>query len=347
MRPNTDSLDHFGSYRIEGSLGRGGMGEVYLAFDERLHRHVALKRLRKEAGDRLHYTRFLREARAVARLNHRAIVQIYDILETERGLCLVMELVAGPTLGELIRHGRVGLHLTLRVARQIAGGLAEAHDQGLVHRDLKADNIVLDAKGQAKILDFGLACPLCRDEDDFSRTPEGVLVGTAHTMAPEQARGEPADLRSDLFSLGVLLYEMITGHSPFRGPNLIETLQRVIHRHPRPVSDLQPGTPVPLEDLVDRLLQKDPEDRYQSARLVARLLDDVRSRLPGEASHGKAPVSEVRPVGPEDGTELDDLPTASGLQAPVPRPEPSGGARRHSPRPPTRGSGARLPTGAG
>jgi len=318
MRPNTDPLDHYGSYRIEGSLGRGGMGEVYLAFDERLHRHVALKRLRKDDGDPLHHSRFLREARAVARLKHRAIVQIYDIFETERGPCLVMEFVAGPTLGELIRHGRVGLHLTLRVARQIAGGLAEAHDQGLVHRDLKADNIVLDAKGQAKILDFGLACQLCRNENDRPRTPEGVLVGTAHTMAPEQARGRPADLRSDLFSLGVLLYEMTTGHSPFRGPNLIETLQRVIHRHPRPVSELQPGTPAPLEDLVDRLLQKDPEHRYQSARLVARLLDDIRSGLHGAATNGATTASEA-PISPhpEPVDELDDLPTASGLQAAV------------------------------
>ena len=200
-----------GGYRIEASLGPGGMGEVFLAWDERLHRYVALKRIRRELlGDEHHRARFRREARAAARLSHAAIVQVHDLLETGEGDWLVMEHVAGRSLGELLAQGPLPLDQVLQLGRDVAEGLAEAHAKGLIHRDLKPANVQVTSGGRAKILDFGLARMLWLEVpageggggQPEMLTQDGALLGTVHAMSPEQASGRQVDHRSDLFALG-------------------------------------------------------------------------------------------------------------------------------------------------
>jgi len=261
--------EDWGPYRVEEQLGTGGMGEVYRAYDCRLDRWVALKIIRSEvSGGEEARRRFRREARAAARLSHPIIVQIHDIIEREEGDGIVMELVEGETLGRILKRGSLELDRAVRLGREIAEGLAAAHARGLVHRDLKADNVVITADDHPKILDFGLAKRL-DPSDEQSISIEGRVMGTSHAMSPEQAQGFEVDPRSDLFSLGTLLYEMVTGSSPFRRPALAETLTRVcVHRQP-PVRKLRPEVPAELSDLIDELLQKKPEDRPQAAQEVA------------------------------------------------------------------------------
>lgn len=264
-----------GPYRVEKRLGRGGMGEVFLAWDERLGRRVAIKRIRPGPELERLSERFRREARVAARLSHPAVVHVYDLIEDGSGLSIVLEYVEGHTLSRLLADGLPEPALAVRLAREIAEGLAAAHASGLVHRDLKAENVILTADGHAKILDFGLAKPLLDREDDESLTAHGTVIGTCHTMAPEQASGGDVDARADLFSLGVLLYEMLTGRSPFRGSNSLDTLKRVITHHPPPVSSLRPDLPRDLSLLVEHLLAKDREARPRSAREVARSLSEI------------------------------------------------------------------------
>jgi serine/threonine protein kinase/tetratricopeptide (TPR) repeat protein len=280
----TADIFRLGGYRIESLLGRGGMGEVYLAYDERLQRHVALKRIRADGPvEARARARFRREAQAAARLNHPAIVQIYDILDTEHGDCIVMEYVAGETVAALVKRGPPALAQALRLASAVADGLGEAHAKGLVHRDLKAENVLVTSAGQAKILDFGLALPLWGHSPSPALTQEGALLGTVHAMSPEQASGRSVDHRSDIFALGVLLYELVTGRSPFRGANLLDTLRRVTSEAPVPLTESRPEAPGELVALVARLLEKEPERRPQSARLVAAELAALAVRVPGEA----------------------------------------------------------------
>src|SRR4249919_2896753 len=211
--PPTLDLDlpeaQIGVYRVLGRLGKGGMGDVLLAFDARLHRHVAIKRLH---GDALvtpqSRERLRREAAAAARLNHSAIVQIYDILTEASGEAIVMEYVEGRTLEEMLASGPLPAGQAITIGRQIAEGLAAAHAKDLIHRDLKTQNVIVTPAGQVKILDFGLAKRLGSSAPEEALTREGALVGTRRAMSPEQAGGRALDTRSDLFSLGVLLYEI-------------------------------------------------------------------------------------------------------------------------------------------
>ncbi|MFL6194735.1 MAG: protein kinase domain-containing protein [Thermoanaerobaculia bacterium] len=266
-------LETIGPYRIEGRLGAGGMGEVYRAWDSRLERRVAIKLIRPEAaGSERARERFRREARAAAGLSHPAIVQIFDILETPDGDAIVMELVEGETLARRLDGGPLGRREAVRVGRDIAEGLAAAHAKGLLHRDLKPENVVLTNGGHAKILDFGLAKRL-EGEDPLTR--DSMVVGTFRCMSPEQARGLPLDARSDLFSFGTLLYEMISGRSPFESPTTLETLTRVCTLRQEPLRSLDPAIPEPLARLVDHLLEKDPARRPGSAREVAEILDSL------------------------------------------------------------------------
>ncbi|MEE8522544.1 MAG: protein kinase [Thermoanaerobaculia bacterium] len=262
-------LNEIGPYRLEKKLGKGGMGEVYRAYDRRLERRVALKQIRpRKASDPRARQRFLREARAAARLSHPAIVQVHDILEAEGGDWLVMELVEGHTLRRVLSDGPMSTMEAIGLTIEIAGGLAEAHAEGIVHRDLKAENILVTTDGRAKILDFGIAKRLDL-ESEASLTAEGQLLGTPQAMSPEQAMGRSIDHRSDLFSLGSLVYEMVTGTSPFAAAGAVKTLQRICTYRQTPAHKLTPDAPRPLSDLIDNLLEKDPAHRPQSAAEVA------------------------------------------------------------------------------
>ena len=267
---------HIGPYRLEKPLGAGGMGEVHQAWDERLHRWVAVKRLRQDLETTPERRwRFRREARAAAGLRHPAIVQIHDILEDETGDAIVMEYVEGRPLSELIAAGELDGRFATSLARQIAEGLLHAHEHGIVHRDLKTENVMITTQGEARILDFGLARPLVAHDGDPSLTRDGALVGTVRAMSPEQAAGRNVDTRSDLFSLGVLLYEMFTGCSPFRGENALQVLHQILHQPPPPPRALRPELPGELGLLIERLLEKDPGCRPGDTRQVAEALAEL------------------------------------------------------------------------
>ena len=249
------------------------MGEVFLAYDDRLDRLVAIKRMRPEAlRDPSRRERLRREARAAARLSHPNVVQVYDLEEDEeRGDAIVLEYVQGQTIAELLRAGPLPVEQAVELAGQVAEGLAAAHAAGLVHRDLKAENVVVTAEGRAKILDFGLVKPLDPGADS-TVTEHGAVLGTYRAMAPEQAEGVEVDARADLFSLGVLLYEMLTGRSPFQGATPVATLRNLTGAAPRPLEEVRPELPGDLAGLVHSLLEKDPERRPAGAReVVARL----------------------------------------------------------------------------
>ncbi|RMH17325.1 MAG: hypothetical protein D6696_16045 [Acidobacteria bacterium] len=279
------ALTHIGPYRIERQLGVGGMGEVYRAYDERLGRRVAIKRLRAEITAKPNVKKRLRrEARAVAQLSHPAIVQLYDILDAEVGECIVMEHVEGLTLAALIQDAPLEVERALRLGREIAEGLASAHDRGLVHRDLKAENVIVTPDGHAKILDFGIAKQLrLEDADETDLTEDDAFVGTFRAMSPEQAHQRPVDFRSDLFALGTLLYEMLTGENPFAASSPLATMVRISIHQQRPVIEINPAVPSDLSSLIDRLLAKDPALRPQNSREVATDLERILVMVSGAA----------------------------------------------------------------
>ncbi len=268
------------------------MGAVYRAFDESLQRPVAVKRLLPGRIDQMRARRFRREARMAARLNHPAIVHIYEIVETDQGDWLVMELVEGKTLDQLLREERLDVTRSVRLVREIAEGLAEAHGQGIVHRDLKAGNVMVTRAGRAKILDFGLAKTYAGDADQDISTP-GAVLGTCHAMSPEQAQGLTVDHRSDLFSLGSLLYEMLTGVSPFHATTPAATLARISAHDPPPVGEAGPAIPEALADLTHRLLRKQVTQRPQSSWEVAAALARIER---GEALASRPQSATTRPT---------------------------------------------------
>src|SRR4051794_957215 len=271
-----------GPYHIEERLGAGGMGEVYRAYDQRLGRSVAVKLIRPEiSGDERARERLRREARAAAGLSHPQVVQVFDIVEHGETEAIVMELVEGKPLSQLLRQGgALDVATSVQLGREIAEALGAAHERGILHRDLKAENVMVTPEGHVKILDFGLARSLAGDDAPLTQTD--VVIGTYRCMSPEQAHGLPLDARSDLFSLGVLLYEMLTGLSPFQGTTALDTLTRICSHGQRPVSEIRPATPPPLSGLVDDLLQKDRLLRPPSARRVAAELAEIGGavRLP-------------------------------------------------------------------
>jgi serine/threonine protein kinase/tetratricopeptide (TPR) repeat protein len=266
-----EHLGRLGPYDVVGVIGQGGMGVVLKARDTRLNRFVAIKVLAPQlaaySGAR---KRFLREAQAAAALNHDNVVTIHDVNEFDGFPYIVMEYVVGVSLAERTAGGRaLGLAETLRIGSQIAAGLAAAHAQGLIHRDIKPANILLQSPGEkVKITDFGLA----RAVGEAQITHSGQITGTPEFMSPEQARGEDLDQRSDLFSLGCVLYAMCSGQSPFRSKTSWDALGRVCNEEPRPLREINPQTPGWLIELIKRLLAKNPRDRIQSAAEVAALL---------------------------------------------------------------------------
>ncbi len=263
-----------GHYRIQELLGKGGMGEVYLAEDTKLGRRVALKILSKElAGDDDRRQRFEREARAAAALNHPNIVTIHSVEEADGVPFLTLELVDGETLSSLIPSGGMPLDKLLSIAIPLADAIGAAHQRGITHRDLKPANVMVTGDGRVKVLDFGLA--KLKEEawqaasaslPTQELTGEGRILGTVAYMSPEQAEGRPVDPRTDVFALGVLLYEMATGERPFKGDNQMSVLSAIIKDTPPSITTLKHDLPRDVARAIQRCLAKDPEDRYQTAK---------------------------------------------------------------------------------
>jgi TolB-like protein/Flp pilus assembly protein TadD/predicted Ser/Thr protein kinase len=289
-------------YRVIERLGAGGMGEVYLAEDLRLHRPVALKVLTK-GGDEAGTRRLVREARVASALNHPNVAVIYEIgeLQGEAGAqgFIAMEYVQGQTLGEYVRSRQPGVAEVLEIMAQVADALAEAHGRGVVHRDVKPSNVMVTEDRRVKVLDFGLAkyVPLAGEADGtWSRAPEalqGGLVGTVAYMSPEQARGRETDARSDVFSLGVVLYEILAGRPPFEGETVVDVLDAILNHEP-PLPSLS-GEPAghELQRILGRMMAKDPDRRYQSMRDVRLDLDAARKGRPSPAASPSPSVAVV------------------------------------------------------
>ena len=289
-----------GHFQVEEQLGHGGMGVVYRARDTRLGRDVALKVLPPEfSRDEDRKSRFMQEAKAAAALTHPAIAQIYDVGEGEDGLFIAMELVPGRTVKELVQGRELDALGAIEIAHQVAGGLQRAHEQGIVHRDIKPENVIVTPDGHAKILDFGLAKlvePTAAPPDGIShmetlaKTQAGFVVGTLRYMSPEQARGQAVDHRSDIFSLGIVLYEMVTGQLPFSGQTALDTLHAIAFEETRPLTALRPNLPPSLQRVVTRCLRKRAQDRYPDARELAADLKTVQREIESGVST-KAPLA--------------------------------------------------------
>ena len=267
-----DEVGTLGPYRVLKQLGAGGMGAVYLALDARLDRKLALKVMLPEfAADTAAKERFLREAKAVAKISHDNVVTVFEADVRDGVPYIAMQLLQGQSLDEYMKQtGVPDLPHILRIAREAALGLAAAHALGLVHRDIKPANLWLESpNGRVKVLDFGLAKPIGGDAE---LTKSGVVVGTPAYMSPEQARGLKVDHRTDLFSLGAVLYRLCTGKAPFAGPSVMAVLMALGSDDPTPVRELNPSVPVSLAALVHQLLAKRPEDRFQAATDVAERL---------------------------------------------------------------------------
>jgi TolB-like protein len=270
-----------GRYEIVARLGAGGMGEVYRALDPQLEREIALKVLPAAMlADATARSRLLREARMAARLNHPNVCTVHEVGEADGQVYLAMELVSGQTLSERLSTGRVGVEEAARLGQQMAEALAHAHENGVVHRDFKSPNVIITPDGRAKVLDFGLAKPLAERESEATTqtatplTAAGVVVGTLAYMAPEQLRGKPADARSDIWALGVVLYEMAGGARPFAGKTGYELSSAILNHTPNP---LPAEVPPPMAAVIERCLAKEPGQRYQRAGEVRSALEALRA----------------------------------------------------------------------
>ena len=293
-----------GSYHITALLGAGGMGEVYRAHDDRLDRDVALKLLPSTwFADETARARLLREARAAAGLNHPNICTIHEVGEAGGQPYIAMEYVPGEPLNAVLARGRMPLDSTLRYAGQMADALAHAHERGVIHRDLKSANIVITPEGRVKILDFGVAkrLPIGEGAEMMTKsglelTQEGTIVGTLPYMAPEQLRGQPADTRSDIWAMGVVIYEMASGERPFTGQTSFEVTSAILERPPRPTGGTVPPA---LGAVIERCLAKEADRRYQRAgevRAALEVLTQPRAEGRGQLT-GAAARMERRAVG--------------------------------------------------
>jgi serine/threonine protein kinase len=272
-----------GSYEIVSFISRGGMGEVYLAKDRRLGRKVALKILPSAfTRNQERLRRFEQEARSASALNHPNIITIYEILKSESTHVIATEYVEGETLRHRLSNSPLELSEALNVATQVADALSAAHKAGIVHRDIKPENIMIRQDGYVKVLDFGLA-KLSEEVPTVSadeaptrqvRTGSGVIIGTAGYMSPEQARGKPVDARSDIFSLGSVIYEMVTRRKPFDGETPSDVLASILKTEPPPISQLLEDAPPELTRIVAKALKKNRDERYQ---VISDLLLDLKT----------------------------------------------------------------------
>ncbi|MQY60309.1 protein kinase [bacterium] len=284
------TLKHF---KIEELLGKGGMGVVYRARDTRLKRPVALKILRSDlVTNRDRQRRFLQEARAASAVTHPAIAQIYDVDEVDETTFIAMEFIEGETVGQLIAKRELDLIGSVEIALQVAEGLSRAHQANIVHRDIKSDNIMVTKDGHAKLLDFGLAKlldPVLEGNEDSSRdlmqaetlsqTKAGTLLGTIAYMSPEQARGQKVSQSSDVFSMGIVIYEMVTGKLPFQRETPLDTLHAIGFEEVRPVTLVRQNLPPELNRIISRCLRKRPKDRYPDARPLAADIKNLKRDL--------------------------------------------------------------------
>lgn len=268
-----------GRYRLDEPIGEGGMAVVYRGYDLVLDRPVAIKVLRGQfAADASFLRRFEREAQAAARLSHPNIVSVYDVGRDDGTRYIVMEYVPGKTLKQLIlEHAPFSLDEAIHIVRQVAAALDYAHQHGLVHRDIKPQNILVDERGFVKVTDFGIAKGLT----DVSLTEAGFGMGTVHYVSPEQARGEPATPASDIYALGVVLYEMLTGRLPFDADNPIGLAMQHVHEAPPPPRQFNPNIPPAVEAIILRALAKDPRQRFPTAGALAQALTHWRQYVPG------------------------------------------------------------------
>jgi serine/threonine-protein kinase len=279
-------------YQLTDKLGAGGMGEIYRAQDTRLSRVVAIKVLPdSHVGDPERRRRFLQEARAASALNHPNIITIHDIVFEGDTAFMVMELISGKTLSELLAAGPMSVSDVLRYAAQMADALAAAHDAGIIHRDLKPGNVMVTQRGLVKVLDFGLAKRSAFSASASAAgfgdstttvgiaplTTEGSILGTVHYMSPEQAEGKLVDARSDIFSFGVMLYEMLAGNRPFVGDSTLSVLSSILRDEAQPISESSPSVPRPIDELVRRCIAKRPEARWQSMHQLRDALEVLKT----------------------------------------------------------------------
>jgi serine/threonine protein kinase len=316
-------------YRITARLGAGGMGEVFLAEDTRLDRKAAIKFLPADlAGDPARRQRFLTEAKAASALNHPHVCVVYDVGETEDGLPFIaMEFVEGQSLSDLVKQGPLEISQVVAIAVQVADALDAAHSRRIVHRDIKPENISLNERGEVKVLDFGLAKRMLQESADSlgttaaqEQTQEGQVLGTPRYMSPEQAVGKAVDHRSDFFSLGSVIYFLLTGRPPFAGANLGEVLGNVVHRQPEAIARFNYDVPPELERITLKLLAKQVDRRYQSAR---DLLVDLKNLLRDLEKPATVHATVAAPPSPKEiarsdivitYADLDDRPVTSGRQ---------------------------------
>jgi serine/threonine-protein kinase len=272
-----------GPYIVHEQIGAGGMGAVYKAYDDRLERWVAVKSIlpSKELSDERR-ERLRREAKSAAGLNHPAIAQVFDIISEGKHDHIVMEYVEGQTLKSMLVKGPLPLAQAVDVGRQVAEGLTAAHERGIVHRDLKAENVIVTNTGKVKILDFGLAKRIAAGDTEESITGEGEVIGTSGAMSPEQAEGHAVDQRSDLFSFGTMLYYMVSGQHPFSASTHIETMRRIAFSDPAPARELNREIPEDLSELIEWLHEKNPRKRPKSAHEVVIALETLSQHWTGQ-----------------------------------------------------------------
>ena len=317
-KPTSELIE--GRYEVGALLGRGATGEVWSGRDTRLEREVAIKRLRPDLADDGVRARFAGEARAAARLNHPSIVAVYDSGEWDGAPYLVMECLPGRTLADELVDGPLPGERAREIALDVAGALDAAHGMGVIHRDVKPGNILFTPEGKAKLADFGIA----KSTESMDHTQTGMVVGTPAYLAPERLDGDPATPQSDLYSLGVVLYEAVTGECPFRGDTPVALARAVQATTPIPLRDRLPGTDPRVATAVDAAMAKDPADRPSSAAaMVAMLESDVATSRPetadvAETAEFQAPAATtVLPVGAPDDADLrDDTPGTGAWSLP-------------------------------